>query len=48
MVEAAKLTNEVKAADGTVLYTIDVKYPVLKDKCEAAGKKPSTKPLKNQ
>lgn len=39
MVEAAKLTNEVKAADGTVLYTIDVEYPVLNDKCEAAGKK---------
>lgn len=39
MVEAAKLANEVKATDGTVLYTIDVEYPVLNDKCEAAGKK---------
>ncbi len=46
MVEAAKLTNEVKAADGTVLYTIDVKYPVLKDKCEAAGKKAVNEAIK--
>lgn len=46
MVEAAKLTNEVKAADGTVLYTIDVKYPVLNDKCEAAGKKAVNEAIK--
>ena len=39
VVESTKLTNEVKVADGTVLYTIDVEYPVLNDKCEAAGKK---------
>ena len=46
MVEAAKLTNEVKAADGTVLYTIDVKYPVLNDKCKAAGKKAVNETIK--
>lgn len=46
MVEAAKLTNEVKAADGTVLYTIDVKYPVLNDKCKAAGKKAVNEAIK--
>ena len=46
MVEAAKLTNEVKEADGTVLYTIHVKYPVLNDKCEAAGKKAVNEAIK--
>lgn len=46
MVEAAKLTNEVKAAYGTVLYTIDVEYPVLNDKCEAAGKKAINEAIK--
>ena len=44
--EAAKLTNEVKAAYGTVLYTIDVEYPVLNDKCEAAGKKAINEAIK--
>ncbi len=38
LVDTAKLENEVKAEDGTVLYTVSVEYPVLNDNCEAAGK----------
>ena len=38
VVDTAKIENEYKADDGTVLYTVSIEYPALNDKCTAAGK----------
>lgn len=38
VIDTAKIENEYKAEDGTVLYTVSIEYPVLNDKCTAAGK----------
>ena len=37
-VDEGTISKEGKADDGTVIYTVDVKYPILNDSCTAAGK----------
>lgn len=37
-VDEGTITKEGKAEDGTVIYTVDVKYPILNDSCTAKGK----------
>lgn len=37
-VDEGTITKEGKAEDGTVIYTVDVKYPILNDSCTAEGK----------
>ncbi len=37
-VDEGTITKEGKAEDGSVIYTVDMKYPILNDSCKAAGK----------